>query len=166
MFRGTQTISAADLAIAEGEASCFHHAGKRAATACSQCGRFLCALCAVDLNGVSFCPSCVESGASQKKIRNLENRRTLWDSIALGAAAGPIVFAIPMIYFWFLTGPLALFVGIRYWNAPSSIVPRNKWRFILAIVLSLAQLVGFAFLLFAVVLAVRTNPGLLRPRPK
>ena len=90
----------------------------------------------------------------------------LIERLALGAAGGPLGFFIPMIYFWFLTGPAAMFVSIRYWNAPSSLVPRNKWRFIVAIVLALAQLIGFAFMAFAIVLALRGNPGLFTPRAR
>jgi len=159
LFRPPPPPVSADPALAEGEASCFHHAAKRAVSACSQCGRFLCALCTVELNGANFCPACLESGASKKKIRNLENYRTLWDSIALGAGAAPLVFFVPMLYFWFLTGPLALFVSIRYWNAPLSIVPRYKWRFIVAILLALVQLILFGFMAFAVILAFRQQQG-------
>src|SRR5438046_1925263 len=44
--------------LVEGEASCFYHPRKRAVIPCSACGRFLCALCDVELNNEHLCPVC------------------------------------------------------------------------------------------------------------
>jgi hypothetical protein len=38
---------------------------------------------------------------------------------------------------------MTLFVAIRYWNAPQSIVRRTRFRFILAIVIALLQIGGW-----------------------
>jgi len=40
--------------------------------------------------------------------------------------------------------PLALYCAIRYWNAPRSIVPRNRLRLVLAIVISLLEILFWA----------------------
>src|SRR5580658_8979442 len=46
--------------LVEGESSCFYHPAKRAVVACESCGRFLCALCDLDLNGQHLCPGCLD----------------------------------------------------------------------------------------------------------
>jgi hypothetical protein len=135
------------MRVEEGEATCFNHAAKRAVAACSQCGRFVCALCSVELEGTAWCPSCLSGRATAGKTKPLERRRLLWDSIALGVAIWPAFLFYPAL----LTGPAVIFLAIRYWNAPSSIVPRTKWRFVAAILIALAEL---AFIVFAVVLFV------------
>lgn len=149
------TLAPAGMALAEGDASCFHHAGKRAVSSCFQCGRFLCALCEVDLSGQILCPGCLESGSTKKKIRNLENHRTLWDTTALLVGASPILFPFPMLYLIFLTGPVAIFLSVRHWKSPSSLIPRNKWRFIVAILLGLAHLAGVVAVVVTLVFASR-----------
>src|SRR5579862_8755084 len=60
-FVAPQIISTADLRREEEEASCFYHESKKAVQACSQCGRFLCALCAAEIGGDTLCPVCIVS---------------------------------------------------------------------------------------------------------
>jgi hypothetical protein len=148
-------VAAADLAIAEGEASCYNHPAKRAVVACEQCGRFLCALCQVDLDGRVWCPSCLENGVANRKLSAMENHRTLYDSIALATAAIPAVMISPAV----ISAPVAIFVALRYWKRPSSIIPRNKWRFVLAIVLALLELGLIVTLIVAGIYAARTQAG-------
>ncbi len=140
--------------VAEGaEASCFYHVGKRAVVACDQCGRFLCSLCQVELSGQNWCPSCIELRRTQGKMVNLERRRVLYDNVALVLATLPALLVWPSL----IAAPMSLFVSIRYWRAPSSIVPRTKVRFIIAILISLLEIAGWVFLVFAMILAFRTR---------
>ena len=129
----------------EGEATCFEHAGKRAVAVCNKCGRFLCALCEVEVAGQIWCPSCLVSRSTGGPIQALENRRTLFDSTALALAVLPALFVYPAI----LTGPAVFYLAIRYWKRPSSIIPRGKWRFILALLFASAELGLFALVIFA-----------------
>ncbi|MCX6621466.1 MAG: hypothetical protein NTY38_10365 [Acidobacteria bacterium] len=130
-------------AAAEGEAACFDHPSKRAAAACSQCGRFLCALCATDFHGEPWCPSCLDAGLRKKKVVELEGSRVLFDSIALMAAT------LPMLLIWtsVLGAPAALFVTFRYWNRPLGMVRKSRFRFVLAALIALAQLAVWAWLI-------------------
>lgn len=41
---------------------------------------------------------------------------------------------------------MALFVAIRYWNAPRSLVRRTRIRFVAAIVLAVLQIAGWGLL--------------------
>ncbi len=142
MFRAAETIPASALTLAEGEASCFQHATKRAVNACSRCGRFICALCTVEFRGTTVCPGCLELVSREGKVGELETHRTLWDSLALGVA----IVAGPIYPFWAVTGPAAIFLSIKNWSKPSSLVPRNKWRFILAIVIGTLETGGLVAL--------------------
>ena len=70
--------------LVDGEASCFYHPAKKAVLPCESCGRFLCAVCDVEMNGQHLCPACLASGKKKGRLKQLENRRTLYDSLALG----------------------------------------------------------------------------------
>lgn len=127
---------------------CFYHPGKPAVVPCGSCGRFLCALCDVELSaGEHICFTCLEAGKKKKKRVDLENHRTLYDGIALRLAV------LPMFIFWFtlVTAPVALYVAIRYYGKPTSIIPRTRYRFIVAGFLALCQIAGWTYgiILFA-----------------
>lgn len=147
-FRGPQFSAAGELSVSEDLASCFYHTTKRASVACTRCGKFLCALCSLEVLSDVWCPACLSHGATEKRVPALETRRTLWDTVALGCAVLPTVFLV-FVYFWVFTAPATLFLSIRYWNRPSSIVPRNKLRFIIATVIALLQLTTMAFLVYS-----------------
>jgi hypothetical protein len=137
-------ILPAETAAVEGDATCFFHPEKTAVVPCSRCGRFLCRLCQVELRGEILCPECITSGMAKKKIAVLENRRVCYDSIALAVAIWPVLLAW---YLTCLTAPAALYIAIRYWKAPSSLLRRTKLRFVLAILLAVAQIVTWVWVL-------------------
>lgn len=130
------------IASAE-EAACFYHPQKRASVPCDSCGRFLCTLCDVELNGQHLCPNCIQSGKKKGRLKNLENERVLYDQIALTAC-----FLPPLLMFtWFVTAvsaPIALYLSIRYWKSQTSVVPRrSRLRFLLAIIFSILQIAAW-----------------------
>jgi len=142
LFRPPAAASAGELLATEEEAGCFYHPRKKAATACELCGRFLCALCDVDFNGRHLCPGCIERGAKKEQLPTLDNHRMLYDGTALALAVLPVFLCI---FITFITAPMAIYVAVRYWNAPGSLVRRTqKPRFVFAILLSVAQLVVWA----------------------
>lgn len=132
--------------MVEGESSCFFHPQKKAVVPCAGCGRFLCALCDCDFGGTHFCPACLEAGKSKGKIKALDNRRTRYDSIALALALLPML----IFYFTLITAPMTLFVAIRYWNAPRSLVRSNRTRFVLSIIIALLQIGGWTAAFIAI----------------
>lgn len=137
--------------LVDHEASCFYHPNKKAVVHCENCGRFLCALCDVELNDRHLCPNCLETGRTKGKLKNLDNSRTLYDTIALNIAVVPLISVI----FWFfsiVTAPAAIFVAIRYWNAPSSLLPRTKIRFILAILFAVLEILGWIYFIAQIIL--------------
>jgi len=142
LFRRINPGQGGETIVVEGEAGCFYHPQKKAVIHCQSCGRFLCALCDCELNGQHLCPACLEAGKMRGKIKNLEDRRTLYDSIALSLAVLPLL----IFYFTLITAPVALFIAIRYWNAPRSLVRRTRIRYVAAIVLSSLQIAGWGIL--------------------
>ena len=142
LFRRINPGQSGETIMIEGESSCFYHPQKKAVLPCQGCGRFLCALCDCEFNGPHFCPACLETGKTKGKIKNLENQRTLYDNIALALAIYPLL----IFYFTLVTAPVTLFVAIRYWNAPRSIVHRTKIRYVAAIVLASMQIAGWGLL--------------------
>jgi hypothetical protein len=147
LFKERTPGQVGDALLLEGESSCFYHSTRKAVLPCEGCGRFLCALCDCELSGRHFCPVCLESGKSKGKITNLERQRVLYDTIALILAIAPVA----SILFWFLsifTAPAALFLSIRYWNAPRSLVHRTKVRYVIAMVLATLQIAGWGVLIY------------------
>jgi hypothetical protein len=130
------------------EAGCFYHPEKRAVIHCSTCGRFLCALCDLEFGKQHLCPACLEVGNKKRQLENLENHRILYDNIALFLSIVP--FTLILWFFSFITAPAALFVIIRYWKAPSSVLPRSKVRFVVAGILAGLQIAGWSVLLFSI----------------
>jgi len=150
LFRESAPGQSGEAILIEGESSCFYHPEKRATLPCQNCGRFVCALCDCALHGQHFCPACLEVGRTKGKIKNLENHRTLYDTIALALAVVPII----TLFFWFatiITAPAAFFTAIWYWNAPTSIVRRTKIRYMLAIFLSVVEMAGWFLFIYSLV---------------
>jgi DNA-directed RNA polymerase subunit RPC12/RpoP len=139
LLRGIDRGKSGEVVLGE-EASCFYHPNKKAEIACDYCGRFLCSLCDIPLDGKHLCLTCVEAGRKKGRITSLERHRTLYDSTALGLAV------FPLVTFWFtlVTAPMALYIAIRRWNAATSVVGRGKGRLVAAIILSSLQILGWA----------------------
>ena len=147
LFRPPTRGRGGEALMVEGESSCFYHPQKQAVVPCDGCGRFLCGLCDCELHGEHFCPACLEVGRQKGRIKRLENQRTLYDGIALSLA----VFPLLIYYFVIVTAPIVLYLAIRHWNSPLSIVHRTKLRLVLAIILAGAEIVAWcvgAYFLF------------------
>jgi hypothetical protein len=138
-FREEVRGQAAEHTLVQEEASCFYHPQKKAVIACEGCGRFLCALCDLELNGRHLCPVCLERGQQKRSLKQLENQRVRYDSLALVLALAPLL-AWPLTL---LTAPGAIFFSLRHWNSPTSIIRPTRLRLVLAIILSGLQVVGW-----------------------
>jgi hypothetical protein len=136
-----QAASAAAI-VAEGEASCYYHPRKRAVVPCDQCGRFLCTLCQVEFLGQNWCPGCIDAHKQKGQLANLDSSRPLYDNMALVLATLPAVLVWPTI----ITAPMSLYVAARNWRKPSSLLPRTKVRFYVAVVLAVIEIVGWVWL--------------------
>ena len=135
--RPVVTGKAAEALVAAEDAGCFYHPQSRAQAPCEVCGRFLCALCDVELHGRHVCPSCVGTKNPKRKIAELDGSRILYGGIAI------ILAIVPLLFFWpvsIVTGPIAIFFALYGWRKPRSIVRPGSARFVVAILLGLIQL--------------------------
>lgn len=151
LFRSAAKIDPRSLLTEEGEATCFEHADKRAVAVCNKCGRFLCALCEVEVAGKIWCPSCLIPGNTNAPIEALEKRRTLFDSIALALATLPSILIYPAI----ITAPVVVYLSIRYWKKPSSLIPRGKWRFVVALLIAVVELTFLVVVFVGLIVGLR-----------
>lgn len=141
-FARAEPGSGGDPVLEAGEASCFYHPAKRAVVPCDQCGRFLCGLCQVEFLGQNWCPGCIETRRQKGKLAELDASRPLYDNMALSLAVLPSLLVWPTIF----TAPMSLYTVIRYWRAPSSLLPRTKVRFVIAALVAVAQIAGWIWL--------------------
>lgn len=138
----------------EGESACYFHAGKRAESACSHCGRFLCALCAIDFAGETRCAACLESARRKETAVQLVERRVNHDSVVLLCGVLPVLVCYPGFLVYPVTGPLALFLTVRHWSRPLSPVRANRWRFVVGSLFGLGQLVAVVWAAVALLRAI------------
>ena len=71
--------------------------------------------------------------------------------MALSLAVIPVAVVFG-IWFTFITAPIALFLAIRHWNSPRSLVRSSRARLIATVVLATLQLCAWAvyiYILFA-----------------
>jgi hypothetical protein len=136
----------AEPTLIEGESSCFYHPQKKAVVACESCGRFLCALCDVEIGGVHRCPACLEAGKRKQQLQTLETEHIRYDRIALALTTLTFLFwPITLI-----TAPAALFLVIRFWNRRSKILPGTRVIYVIAGLLALAEIGGWIFLFYMI----------------
>jgi hypothetical protein len=133
--------------LIEGESSCFYHPHKKAVVACESCGRFLCALCDIEMGDIHRCPACLEAGKRKQQLTTLETRHIRYDRIALGLTTlGLLIWPVTCI-----TAPAALFLVIRFWNRRSKVLPGYRIAYIMAGLLALAEIGGWIFLVYMMV---------------
>jgi hypothetical protein len=112
------------------QATCFFHPDKAFQACCQRCGRFVCALCDLQLGAEHVCPTCFERGRANSGVEagkaEWRHRDVLYDSIAVTVGWGWILFW-PVIV---AAIPTAIFLHVKYRKAPRSyLIPRSGWRF-------------------------------------
>lgn len=138
LVKGVSAGKTGELLVSDDESGCFYHPGKKAVVPCSSCGRYLCALCDVEMNGEHLCPPCIEAGKSGRMSEKMVTRVVRYDSIAMSLAILPLLI-FPLFFFSFITAPAAAFVVIRYWKAPRSLVAGGNLRFVFSFVFAVIQ---------------------------
>lgn len=146
LLRSIASGAPADAALVSGEAACFEHSARRAVVTCARCGRFLCSLCDLELSGAHLCAACMASERREGGLAQLETRRQLYDRMAFALAIYPAI----TIYFTLLTAPVAIYLSVRYWRSPLSLVQPGRWRFVVATSIALLQLLGWGSLVYAI----------------
>ena len=118
------------VSVLSDQATCFFHPDKAFQACCQRCGRFVCALCDLQLGAEHVCPTCFErgrgdSGAEAGKAE-WRYRDVLYDSIAVTVGWGWIIFWPTIV----AAIPAVIFLHVKYRKAPRSyLIPRSGWRF-------------------------------------
>jgi hypothetical protein len=112
------------------QATCFFHPEKAFQACCQRCGRFVCALCDLQLGVEHVCPACFERGRAETGLSDgkgeWRHRDVLYDSIAVTVGWGWILMW-PVIV---VALPAAIVLHVKYRKAPRSyLIPRSGWRF-------------------------------------
>lgn len=112
------------------QATCFFHPEKAFQTCCQRCGRFVCALCDLQLGAEHVCPTCFERGRADTRLdgnkAEWRHRDVLYDSIAVTIGWAWIV-VWPLIV---AAIPAAIVLHVKFRKAPHSyLLPRSGWRF-------------------------------------
>lgn len=112
------------------QATCFFHPDKAFQACCQRCGRFMCALCDLQLGAEHVCPACFERGRGDTgpKVGEAEwrHRDVLYDSIAVALGWGWIIIWPTFV----VALPAVIFLHVKYRKAPRSyLIPRSGWRF-------------------------------------
>jgi hypothetical protein len=132
----------AERITGEGEAACFFHASRKAAVPCDDCGRFLCALCDIPVDGRHLCPTCIDTAHKTGTVRGLERSRTRWDAMVWYANLGLFtVVGIPFVTLF------NILVTIFRWSAADSRVANVRRRMILGTLVSILACGGLATLI-------------------
>ena len=124
--------TAATAALTD-QATCFFHPDKAVQACCHRCGRFVCALCDLQLGEEHICPTCFERGRADSNEKKAEwrYRDVLYDSIAVTIGWAWILIWPTII----LALPTLIFLHVKYRKAPRSyLIPRSGWRFWVAYV--------------------------------
>lgn len=140
LYKSAEKGSVGDILLDDLDASCFYHADKKAAITCEHCGRFLCNLCHIELREKHLCPGCIHVYKEKGKLQTLDNFRSLHDEEALSWAIFPLLFW-PVTC---ITPLVSIYITFRYWNKPSSVIPRSRVRYVWAIIFSLLQIAGWS----------------------
>lgn len=124
--------------------TCFFHGDNEAESVCESCGRFLCAVCAIEFTGRQLCPSCIAT--TKTTDAKAVGDRLIYPGIALALAVLPLLL-------WpvtFVTAPLALGFVIVGWRKPPSLVRTGRVKLVLAGLIAVAQIVGWLLVIFNV----------------
>ena len=126
--------------LTEEQAGCYFHPQKEASIPCDGCGLFLCTLCDTAIGERHICPRCLEKELTEQSQSDLVTHRPLYDQMTFALSAYPLLI-FPFITLF--TAPAALFVAVRYWKVPGSLVSRSRWRIVVAVILSILQIFGW-----------------------
>jgi len=141
----------------ETEAACFFHSNSRAENVCGSCGRFLCSLCTVAFGSEKLCPDCIYRKRRQSTDPEFRDQAILFDNIALFVLIAPVLCLV-YIYFGLIFSALAIAIIIIGWRQQRTLVPRSKYRFILATGLALIEGGGWIALVWLIVWLIQSHP--------
>lgn len=147
LLRDAKKGSFGERAMVEGDSTCFFHSDKKATVVCEGCGRFLCSLCDIEMDGEHVCSACLEAGRG-KIGEKIIAERVLYEDMAWGLALLGLLIGPPGV----IPAVGAIFVSLRHWRKPQKFGARGKTKKVGAIVLSLGVIGLWGTLITAMLL--------------
>jgi hypothetical protein len=142
--KAAQTSAIGENIVVTGESSCYFHPTKRAAVSCEKCGRFICALCDVAVDGKHLCSQCLSGHVQKGTLQTLKKTGQRHDSAASACA----VVCIPLIYLAIIIAPVGLYFCLKGLKQKDGLFPRKtKTLYSLAVIL-IMEMVGSFLLIF------------------
>jgi hypothetical protein len=114
---------------------------------CDNCGRFLCEICAIHIGNRQVCAECLSQLRKQRNETGLVQYAALFDNVSVFLVTAPVI----TIFFWFLTilsAPVSLFLSFYYWPRQWNLLPRSRFRFVLAILFALLLMAFWALVIY------------------
>src|SRR5690606_1734344 len=65
LVSGADAGAVPDAVLSDEHSACFNHPEKQATAVCDGCGRFICTLCDIEVEGKHLCSGCFESGRTK-----------------------------------------------------------------------------------------------------
>ncbi len=124
----------------EGDATCQFYPELKAELVCDECGCFMSQKAAINWGGRDLCLPCLHNLREQKQSADFQAKTNIYDNRALAL----VTWLAPVTLF---TAPLALFILIRHRKAGSGFIPRSKFRWRLALALSILWIIFWITLL-------------------
>ncbi|NNE93501.1 MAG: hypothetical protein HKN23_17785 [Verrucomicrobiales bacterium] len=141
-------IKASGLLSEDGDATCVFYPELKAETVCDECGCFMSEKASVNWAGRVLCMPCLHTLRERKGDDEFLAGQKLYDNIALGLMV-PWLLSIFFFFVTLFTAPVALYYVIKHRKASRGIVPRSKFRWWFALILSIALIVGWIFAIFS-----------------
>ncbi|TLD69722.1 hypothetical protein FEM03_15450 [Phragmitibacter flavus] len=139
-----------------GETRCFYDPVRVATKSCSHCGVFVSDAWVATWGEEVVCLKCLDELRTKGADTKFQAKRVLWDNVVLGLSVGPwllsLIFVFTVLFYAFavfsimltlVAAPAALFLGLRYWNAPRGLVPRGRGRLMMGVGLAVLQLLAW-----------------------
>lgn len=149
-----ETVSTLIEAGPESAVPCARHAGNAAVANCSRCGVFMCALCRLDIDGMSLCPACFGRLTNEGALTSACTRLRDWRGISIAfGVVGCFMYVVGLI-----TGPLTLFFAWMAFRQRRELNERGILSLLLAVLFGLMQ-IGFSVFLIWAIVSQSTSPS-------
>jgi hypothetical protein len=128
---------------------CAVHALNAAVTSCERCGAFMCALCRIDVDGRTLCPTCFERLSTEGSLKSTQTSFRDYSGLAgVTATAGVLLWFLGLLF-----GPLAIYYASKGLKQKKAMDESDgKAGLWIAIVVGALEIVGGAFFVVALFL--------------
>src|SRR5688500_12609221 len=84
---------------------CANHPRNAAVTSCQRCGSFMCALCRIDVDGRTLCPTCFDRLSTEGSLQSTRTTFRDYSGLAsVSATAGCLLMILGLLF-----GPLTIY---------------------------------------------------------